>query len=80
MTEFNWTFCNDCCEFRVLGKGKNPSEFLDLLLADGKRFLLEGKLLLMVFVLPVSPVCYKRGFDQINLVENKYGSVFQPQT
>jgi hypothetical protein len=46
MTEFNWTFCNDCCKFRVLGKGKNPSEVLDLLLADVKRFLVEGKQLL----------------------------------
>jgi hypothetical protein len=80
MTEVNGALCNDCCEFRVHGKGKNLSEFLDLRLADGKRFLVLGKLLLTVFVLPVSPVCCKRGFSQINLVENKYGSLFQPQT
>jgi hypothetical protein len=80
MMEFNRKLCNDCCEFRVLGKGKNPSEFLDLLLEDIKRFLVEGKLLLMVFVLPVSPVCCKRGFSQMNLVRNNYGSTFQTQT
>jgi hypothetical protein len=63
-----------------LVKGRKPSEFLDLPLADCKRFLVQGKLLLMVFVLPVSHVCCKRRANQINLVENNYGSLFQPQT
>lgn len=48
-------------------------EFFDLPLADCKRFLVYGKQLLMVFELPVSPVCFKRGFSQVNIVENNYG-------
>jgi hypothetical protein len=39
MKEFNREICNDFCEFRVLGKGEKSSEFLDLLLVAGKRFL-----------------------------------------
>jgi hypothetical protein len=78
-TEVNGAFFNDCCEFRIHGKGKAQNEFLDLHLADGKRFLVLGKLLLTLIVLHVSPVCCKRGFSQINLVENNYGLLFQPQ-